>query len=84
LGVAPRLFAFPPRLLELAARAAGRGQEARRLLGSLEVDSALIRRELGWAPRHALEEGLAETARWFRAAGAGSGSFDRAETTWLE
>jgi dTDP-glucose 4,6-dehydratase len=29
------------------------------------IDAAKIRRELGWAPRHAFEEGLASTARWY-------------------
>ncbi|MCY3759309.1 MAG: GDP-mannose 4,6-dehydratase, partial [Acidobacteria bacterium] len=29
------------------------------------VDSGLIRRELGWAPRYGLEEGLAQTVRWY-------------------
>jgi dTDP-glucose 4,6-dehydratase len=29
------------------------------------IDAAKIRRELGWAPRHTFEEGLAATARWY-------------------
>jgi dTDP-glucose 4,6-dehydratase len=29
------------------------------------IDATKIRRELGWAPRHAFEEGLASTARWY-------------------
>ena len=29
------------------------------------IDAAKIRRELGWAPRHAFEQGLAATARWY-------------------
>jgi dTDP-glucose 4,6-dehydratase len=29
------------------------------------IDAAKIRREIGWAPRHTLEAGLAETARWY-------------------
>jgi dTDP-glucose 4,6-dehydratase len=29
------------------------------------IDASKIRRELGWAPRHAFEEGLASTARWY-------------------
>lgn len=66
LGVPPRLFPFPPALLELGARVLGRGEEAARLLGSLQVDSARIRRELAWSPRYTLEQGLAETARWFK------------------
>ena len=29
------------------------------------IDASKIRRELGWTPRHAFEEGLASTARWY-------------------
>jgi dTDP-glucose 4,6-dehydratase len=29
------------------------------------IDASKIRRELGWAPRHPFEEGLASTARWY-------------------
>jgi dTDP-glucose 4,6-dehydratase len=29
------------------------------------IDASRIRRELGWEPQHAFEEGLLETARWY-------------------
>ena len=29
------------------------------------IDAAKIRRELGWAPRHTFEEGIAQTVRWY-------------------
>jgi dTDP-glucose 4,6-dehydratase len=29
------------------------------------IDATKIRRELGWAPRHTFEDGLAQTARWY-------------------
>jgi dTDP-glucose 4,6-dehydratase len=29
------------------------------------IDATKIRRELGWAPRHAFEDGLAQTAQWY-------------------
>lgn len=37
-----------------------------RLTGSLTVDSSKIRQELGWVPPFTMEEGLLETAAWFR------------------
>lgn len=37
-----------------------------RLTGSLTVDSSKIRRELGWVPPFTMEEGLRETAEWFK------------------
>jgi UDP-N-acetyl-alpha-D-quinovosamine dehydrogenase len=67
LEVGPRIFPFPPRLLQLAGSLSGRGGEVSRLTGSLQVDSSRIRRELAWHPRFRLAQGLAETARWYRA-----------------
>jgi len=65
LGVPQRLFPFPPSFLKLGATVIGKRDEARRLLGSLQIDSSRIRRELGWQPPYKMEQGLAETARWF-------------------
>jgi nucleoside-diphosphate-sugar epimerase len=67
MGQPARLLPVPPRLLELTARLVGKGQEVQRLLDSLAVDSGKIRRELGWQPPYSMEEGLAETAVWYRA-----------------
>lgn len=66
LDVRARLFPCPVALLRAAAALAGRGEEAARLTGSLQVDVSKIGRELGWQPRYTLEQGLAETARWFK------------------
>lgn len=38
----------------------------RRLLGSLQVDVSRLRQETGYEPRFTIEEGLKETARWYR------------------
>lgn len=67
LEVRPCLLPFPPRLLEWSAGLLGRGAEASRLTGSLQVDNARFQRELGWRPPFSLARGLAETARWYRA-----------------
>jgi UDP-glucose 4-epimerase len=62
-----RLWSLPEPVLTLAAGALGKSAEARRLLGSLTVDDRLIRQELEWNPPFTVDEGLAETAVWFRA-----------------
>ncbi len=67
LGRPARLFPCPPALLHAGARLTGRQEAAERLLGSLVVDSSKIRRELGWKPPYTMEQGLAETARWYKA-----------------
>lgn len=60
LGRPARLFPFPPALLELAP-------PARKLTRSLVIDDSAMRRELGWSPPRAFEEGLRSTVEWFRA-----------------
>lgn len=61
-----RLLPFPPRLLRVAGRVDGRSSTVARLLDSLEVDASKIRERLAWSPPYTLEEGLRETARWYR------------------
>lgn len=56
-----RLFPCPPNLLKLAGRLSGKADQIERLLGSLQVDSGKIRRELGWRPPYTLGEGLQNT-----------------------
>lgn len=63
---AARLLPCPPRWLQLAAHLAGRDSQASALLGSLSIDDAPTRTRLGWQPRVSLDDGLAETCRWFR------------------
>ena len=66
LGKSTRLFPFPPSLLRLAGKITGQLDAVERLVGSLTIDSSKIRRELGWKPPYTMEEGLKETAEWFR------------------
>ena len=66
LNVPARLFPVPPALMRLAGAVTGKSAAVNRLLGSLTVDSSKIRRELGWQPPFTMEEGLRETAAWFR------------------
>ena len=65
LGKSARLWPFPAELLRFTAMLAGKSAEADRLLNSLLVDSSIIRSELGWKPSFSLNQGLAETVRWF-------------------
>ena len=66
LGRSPNVFGFPPRLLEAAGALLGRGETIKRLTRSLELDDSAIRETLGWRPVKTFEEGLADTARWYR------------------
>lgn len=66
LEVKPRLWSCSPKLLQAIASLVGRGEEAMRLLGSLTVDSSRIRQCLGWKPPFSMDQGLQETASWFR------------------
>ena len=66
LGVSVHLFHFPPALLKLAGKLVGRSAQIERLLGSLQVDSGKIRRELNWIPPYSLQQGLQATAVWYR------------------
>jgi nucleoside-diphosphate-sugar epimerase len=47
----------------------GRRAAVERLIGSLQVDSRRIRRELDWMPPYSAAQGLEATARWYRQAG---------------
>ena len=60
------LFPTPVSLLRIGASLTGRGAELRRLTESLVIDSSYIRRQLGWRPPHAVDEGFAATANAFR------------------
>ncbi len=66
VGLPVRLLPFPAGLLGVLARLAGKGAQADRLLGSLQVDSGKIRRELNWTPPYTLQQGLQATAEWYR------------------
>ncbi|WCM20561.1 SDR family oxidoreductase [Paraburkholderia bryophila] len=61
-----RVLPVPPAWLRLAGRLTGHGAEVERLVGTLRLDTARIRTVLGWQPPFSADEGLAETARWYR------------------
>jgi nucleoside-diphosphate-sugar epimerase len=66
MGHPARLLPCTPSLLKIAGRVFGRAEQLERLLGSLQVDSSKIRRELGWQPPFTLQQGLQATAEWYR------------------
>lgn len=66
MGQPARLFPCPPVLLKLAGGLSGKADQIERLLGSLQVDSGKIRRELNWMPPYTLQQGLQKTAVWYR------------------
>lgn len=66
LCVTARLFPVPVSFMKLVAKLSGKSAAVNRLTGSLTVDSSKIRRELGWAPPFTMDEGLRETAEWFK------------------
>ncbi|PCE25215.1 NAD-dependent dehydratase [Paraburkholderia acidicola] len=61
-----RLLPVPVSCMRVAGRITRRSPQVERLIGSLQVDSSLIRSVLGWEPRYSLDDGLAATARWYR------------------
>ena len=65
LNCTVNLIPFPPALLRLCGRIAGKTGAVERLLGSLTVDSSKIQAELNWTPPFTMQEGLATTAEWF-------------------
>jgi nucleoside-diphosphate-sugar epimerase len=67
LGRPARLLPLPPALLKLAGSVTGKSGGVARLTESLRVDNSKIRAELKWSPPYSMEEGLRETAAWFRA-----------------
>lgn len=58
MGRPARLVPVPTRLLKLGAAILGKGDMARRLLGSLQVDISKARDLLGWNPPISVDEGL--------------------------
>lgn len=62
LGRPARLFPVPVPILNAAAMLAGKQNIARRLLGSLQIDSSQTRASLDWSPLVRVDEGLRRAA----------------------
>lgn len=70
IGLRPKLFHAPAPLLRAVFRAVGREGELERLMGTLQVDDAHLRRTLGWAAPVPMDDALVLTARALAAARA--------------
>jgi nucleoside-diphosphate-sugar epimerase len=66
LGKKSRLLNVSPALLKLAGSILGRGEQIERLASSFILDTSETTGVLGWKPPYSTEEGLAETAKWWR------------------
>lgn len=67
MGVATRLLPMPASALHWTGRLTGRAEAIRRLTDSLAINDLRFREEIAWAPPHTLDQGLAETVRWYLA-----------------
>jgi nucleoside-diphosphate-sugar epimerase len=63
-----RLLPVPAAVLRLCGSLVGRSAEIARLCGSLTVDTSATRDVLRWSAPVAVDEALARTAAWYRAA----------------
>ncbi len=61
------LLPVPVGAMHVLASLVGRKDEFARLCGSLVVDSAPTRRELGWTPPVGIDEALSRTVAWYEA-----------------
>lgn len=65
MGKKPKLIPFPLFALKALGKFTGKSMEVERLTGSLQIDISKIRKVLGWKPPFTLEEGIAETVKWY-------------------
>lgn len=65
MGKTDRLFHFPPALLQVISRLAGKKSMCERLCGSLSVDASKARTLLGWHPVSSVDESIDDMVRWF-------------------
>ena len=70
MGVSERLFAFPPRLLEVSAGLLLGRRRAASLTGALEVDPSRFERAFNWQSPHDLRECVRRSGRDYKAARA--------------
>jgi len=67
MGKSSPLVPVPVSLLNLGAAIVGKKAVARRLLGSLQVDSSHVRQVLGWLPSDSVEHEVERVVAWYQA-----------------
>lgn len=65
LGRPARIVPFPVSVMRAAAKMLKKEDVLDRLCNCLQVDASKARRILGWQPSVPLDEGLAQTVRWY-------------------
>lgn len=65
MGKKSRLIPVSSKLISTAAWLLGKGDFAKRLLGSLQLDISYSKNELGWSPVVSVEESLEKTVKFF-------------------
>jgi len=70
MGRRARLFSLPPALLAALGSALGKGDEVSRMIESLRLDCAALKRQFQWIAPFTVEQGLQDTADWFARARA--------------
>lgn len=72
LGKPARLFRVEKSLLRRFSKIVGRSGEIDRLLGTLQVDLSDATKFLSWSPPFSVDDGLCETATWYKTRSGGS------------
>jgi len=65
MGRPARLYFFPTKFIQLAAKLSGRSAIVDRLVSSLTVNISKIKSDLKWIPPYTMNQGLKETAKWY-------------------
>jgi nucleoside-diphosphate-sugar epimerase len=65
LELPARLWPVPLSVLRWIGSVTGKQAMIDRLLGSLQVDSSKIRKEIDWYPPYSVDQGFSETAAWY-------------------
>jgi nucleoside-diphosphate-sugar epimerase len=65
MGMSPRLIPIPTALLRTGLKAVGRGEMAARLLDTLTLDDAQIRKDLAWKPPKPVDAELTAMSDWY-------------------